>query len=309
MSRALDTVLDRTVVPGYTKLGYRLRSRSWPADDPRPNALAGQTAVVTGARGGLGKATAAGLAGLGAVVRLVVRDAAKAADAVADLRAEVPDATFVVDECDVSDLDSVRRYAATLTGRIDVLVHNAGVMPPERKESPQGHELTLATHVLGPLLLTELLRPRLTGGRVVLVASGGMYTQQLPVDDPEYRNGTYRGATAYARSKRIQVALTPLLAADLAPTFVGTMHPGWSQTPGLTDSLPFFTSLTRPLLRTAAQGADTTVWLAATDHTLPTGKFWHDRQTRPAHYVRHTEHSEADVRRCWDYCRAAAGIS
>lgn len=306
---SLDTFLDRTVVPGYSRLGYRLRSRSWSADDPRPNALSGITAVVTGARGGLGKATAAGLAGLGATVRLVVRNADKAADAVADLRAASPSATFLVDECDLADLDSVRRYAASLTGRIDVLVHNAGVLPARRTESPQGHELTLATHVLGPLLLTDLLRPQLADGRVILVASGGMYTQRLPVDDPEYRHGTYRGATAYARSKRIQVALTPLLATELAPAFVATMHPGWSQTPGLTGSLPLFTSITRPLLRTPAQGADTTVWLAATEQALPSGYFWHDRRTRPAHYFRHTEDSDAAVRSVWNYCRMAAGIS
>ena len=213
----LDTLLDRTVIPGYSKLGYRLRSRSWPDNDPALDALQGKTVVVTGARSGLGKATASGLAALGATVRLVVRDATKAEGAVADLRGEVPDATFVVDECDISDLDAVRRYAGRLVDPIHALIHNAGVMPPERTESPQGHELTLATHVLGPLLLTELLKPLLSNGRVIFVASGGMYTQQLPTDDPEYRHGSYRGATAYARSKRIQVALTPLLATHLAP--------------------------------------------------------------------------------------------
>ncbi|TCC34022.1 SDR family NAD(P)-dependent oxidoreductase [Kribbella speibonae] len=307
MSGALDTLLDRLVVPGYTRLGYRLRSRSWPADDPRPNALAGKTAIVTGARGGLGKATAAGLAALGATVHLVVRDAAKAARTVADLRGEDPNATFVLDECDISDLDAVRRYAATCAGRVDVLVHNAGVMPAHRTESPQGHELTLATHVLGPLLLTELLRPNLVNGRVILVASGGMYTQPLPTD-PEYRDPPYRPATAYARTKRIQVALTPLLAAHLAPTFVATMHPGWSQTPGLTSSLPTFTTLTKPFLRTPTQGADTTIWLAATTPQPPTANFWHDRKIRPTHYLARTQESAIERDAIWTYCRKSAGI-
>lgn len=309
MNGALDTLLDRTVVPGYTRLGYRLRSRSWPADDPAPGSLAGKTAVVTGARSGLGKATAAGLARLGATVRLVVRDADRAASTLTELRRDIPDADLLLDECDVSDLDAVRRYAAGLTGPVDVLVHNAGVMPPRRTESAQGHELTFATHVLGPLLLTELLRPNLKDGRVIFVASGGMYTQRLPVDDPEYLQGTYHGATAYARSKRIQVALTPLLAAALTPTFVATMHPGWSQTPGLTESLPAFTRLTKPFLRTPEEGVDTTVWLAATHPTPPTGKFWHDREPRPPHYFRHTQSPEADTNHLWTHCRTTAGIS
>lgn len=301
----LDTLLDRSVVLGYSKIGYRLRSRTWPADDPAPNALVGKTAVVTGARTGLGKATAAGLARLGATVHLVVRDAAKAAATVAELRAEVPDAELIVDECDIADLDAVRRYAATLTTDIHALIHNAGVMPPVRTESPQGHELTLATHVLGPLLLTELLRDQLHSGRVILVASGGMYTQPLPAD-PEYREPPYKPATAYARTKRIQVALTPLLAKHLAPTFVATMHPGWSTTPGLTTSLPTFTKLTRPLLRTPAEGADTTTWLAATTPCPPTGTFWHDRKPRPTHYLKRTQETEEARQATWTYCRQAA---
>lgn len=307
MNGLVDTLLDRTVIPGYTRIGYGLRSRSWPSDDPAPGSLAGKTAVVTGARSGLGKATAAGLARLGAAVHLVVRDASRAADTLAELQRDIPDATFVVDECDISDLDAVRRYAAGLTGPIHALVHNAGVMPARRTESPQGHELTLATHVLGPLLLTELLRPNLTDGRVILITSGGMYTQPLPAD-PEYRDEPYRGATAYARSKRIQVAVTPLLAADLAPTFVATTHPGWSETPGLTDSLPGFTKLTKPFLRTPEEGADTTVWLAATQPAPPTGKFWHDRRTRPTHYLKRTQESPEALDAIWTYCRRAAGI-
>ncbi|WP_350274325.1 SDR family NAD(P)-dependent oxidoreductase [Kribbella sp. HUAS MG21] len=307
MSGFLDTLLDRTVVLGYTRIGYRIRSRHWPVDDPAPHALAGKTAVVTGARSGLGKATAAGLARLGATVRLVVRDADRAATTLADLRREQPEAEFVLDECDIADLDAVRRYAAGLTGPVHALIHNAGVMPKRRTESPQGHELTLATHVLGPLLLTELLRPNLTEGRVILVASGGMYTQPLPAD-PEYRDTPYRGATAYARTKRIQIALTPLLAAHLAPTFVATMHPGWSQTPGLARSLPTFTKLTKPLLRTPTQATDTTLWLTATTPTPPTGTFWHDRHPRPPHYSRKTRTPTESTQATWTYCTTAAGI-
>jgi NAD(P)-dependent dehydrogenase (short-subunit alcohol dehydrogenase family) len=307
----LDSLMDRAVIPGYTRVGFWLRSRSWPDGDPPPDALRGKTAIVTGAASGLGKATAAGLARLGATVHLAVRNLDRAQEAVAELRREVPESEFVVDKCDVSDLDDVRRYAAELTAtHVDVLVHNAGVMPRERTESPQGHELTLATHVLGPLLLTDLLRPALAGGRAILVASGGMYTQPLP-EDPEYRDGPYRGASAYARTKRIQVALSPLLAARLTPDAitVATMHPGWSSTPGLMRSLPGFSKLTRPLLRTAQEGADTTLWLSATEPPPQTGQFWHDRRPRPTHYTRRTRTSDADLQDIWNYCLTEAGTS
>jgi dehydrogenase/reductase SDR family protein 12 len=311
---AVDTALDRTVVPGYTRAGYWLRSRRWPGDDPRPDALRGRTAIVTGASSGLGKATAAGLARLGASVRLVVRDVGRAESAAAEIRRDVPGAELEVDCCDVSDLDDIARYASERPpDKLDVLVHNAGVLPPRRTVTAQGHELTLATHVLGPLLLTERLRPALAdaGGRVVLVASGGMYTQPLPAEDPEYLCGGYRGATAYARTKRIQVALTPLLASRLRSDGIGVyaMHPGWSDTPGLTSSLPLFAKLTRPLLRPPGEGADTAVWLAATEPAPPAGGFWHDRRMRPAHYLRRTRETEADRLQVWDYCLTAAGLA
>lgn len=307
---ALDTALDRAVAPGYSRIGFRLRSHGWP---PLPaDALRGRTALVTGANSGIGKAVATGLARLGASVSLVVRDRARGEAAAAEITARVPGALLEVARCDVADLASVREFAAGFTGgtrRADVLVHNAGVLPATRTENPQGHELCLATHVLGPLLLTDLLAPVLTDARVILMSSGGMYTQRLHLDDPEYRDGDYRGATAYARSKRMQVALTPVLAERYAAAGIAvhSMHPGWVDTPGVATSLPRFRALTRPLLRTPAEGADTAVWLAATDG-LPSGLFWHDRRPRPEHYTRRTRESAAERERLWQYCAAAAGL-
>ncbi|GHH43414.1 putative short-chain dehydrogenase/reductase [Lentzea cavernae] len=304
----LDTIADRLVVPGYSKWGHRLRKRNW--SDPEPDALRGATAVVTGASSGIGKAAAAGLARLGAEVVLAVRDGRKGEAARAEIVAAVPGATVLVRHCDLSDLDSVRRFAAE-TDRLDVLVHNAGVLPQERTVTADGHELTFATHVLGPLLLTDLLRPLLVASpdpRVVFVSSGGMYTQRLRADDPEYREGTYRGATAYARTKRMQVALVPLLTERYASDGIAVhgMHPGWADTPGVSGSLPGFHKLTRTFLRTAEEGADTIVWLAATSPRG--GGFWHDRRERPAHVLPGTAEQPEDVAAFWRYCTEAAGL-
>jgi NAD(P)-dependent dehydrogenase (short-subunit alcohol dehydrogenase family) len=212
-------------------------------------------------------------------------------------------------------LGAVRDFASDLTSRVarlDVLVHNAGLLPAGRAESVDGHEITLATHVLGPLLLTERLLPLLTDSadpRVILMSSGGMYTQPLPADDPEYRNGRYRGAIAYARTKRMQVAFTPVLARRWAGIRVYSMHPGWADTPGVAASLPGFRRLTAPLLRTAEQGADTAIWLAATRPAPPTGRFWHDRRSRPQHYLLSTRRYGDDSReRLWRYCAQAIGL-
>lgn len=314
MRNLIDSALDRTVVPGYSKLGYLVR-RTWWDDDPRPDALVGRRVVVTGANSGLGKATARGVAALGATVHLVVRDEKKGKAALDEVQHALPGASLHLETCDVSDLSSVRRFAdglARRVDRVDVLVHNAGVLPAERTESVDGHEITMATHVLGPVLMTDLLRPVLAGhgARVVLVSSGGMYTQKLPVHDPEYLRGTYRGSVAYARSKRTQVALAPLLqerwAADGIAVHV--MHPGWVDTPGVASSLPLFRKVTRPLLRDVEAGADTIVWLAGTEPAPSGARFWMDRAERPVHYRPGTRETPEELDRMWQWVRDAAGI-
>jgi dehydrogenase/reductase SDR family protein 12 len=311
----VDAALDRSIVGGYTKIGYWARRRHWDPNDPRTDSMRDKVALVTGANSGLGKATAAGLAGLGATVHLLVRNEERGRTAREEILRDVPGASLEVTRLDVSDLDDVREVATLLADHldgVDVLVHNAGVMPKNRQESPQGHELALATHVLGPLLLTEVLAPALARahGRVVLVTSGGMYTQKVPVEDPEYARGEYKGATSYARSKRIQVALTPLMQGrwEASGASVHVMHPGWADTPGISASLPGFSKLTRPLLRDAETGADTVVWLAATDPAPPGGLLWQDRAPRPEHYRRATRETDAERDAVWRFCLNAVGL-
>lgn len=310
----LDTALDRSVVLGYTSIGYRVRAASWPSDDPAPGSLAGRTAIVTGASSGIGQEISAALAELGARVVMVVRNIDRGAVAADQVRGRVAGAELVLEQADLSELASVRQLAKRLRAagdRVAALIHNAGVLPQQRSTTADGHELTLATHVLGPLLLTEELRPLLADGRVVLMSSGGMYTQSVPTDDLEYQEGHFRGAVAYARTKRLQVAFTPLLARRYRddPITVAAMHPGWVDTPGISDSLPGFSTAIRPLLRPSTQGADTAVWLAATTPRPPTGLFWHDRRPRPTHLLPWTGTPTAEILAAWRTCLAAATIA
>lgn len=306
--------MDRSLVLGYTTIGLAVRRAlpGWPAD-PLPRSLAGRHVLVTGASSGLGVATVEGVADLGATVHMLVRDEAKGEAVARRLRIEHPGVELRLWRCDVADLDDVRRFAAAFTAEVPELhavVHNAGVMPPSRTESPQGLELSMAVHLVGPVLMTEALRPSLAGGRVVLVSSGGMYGQPLRADDPAYTTGDYSPTTAYARSKRWQVEMTPLLGerwADDGIT-VATMHPGWADTPGVQESLPRFRALTRPVLRDDAQGADTSVWLVASEPAPPTGRFWHDRVERPTHLLPTTRASDADRSRAWAWLADEAGL-
>lgn len=310
-ARLLDHGLDRLVAPGFSTVGYAVRRRlpSWPAD-AAPGSLDGQHVAVTGATSGLGLATAKGAARLGAHVHLVVRDTDKGERVVAEL----PEGQATVWRCDVSDLDSVAAFARELTAavpRIDALVHNAGALPPRRTESAQGHEMTMALHLLGPLAMTEALRPVLAGhhARVVMVSSGGMYAQKLRADDPDYHEQPYSGTTAYARSKRAQVTLLPLMQRRWHPDGmeVHGMHPGWADSPGLTASLPRFASVLGPALRSADAGVDTTLWLLATPK-ISGGRFWHDRQPRRTHLLPTTRVDHDDVVTMWRWALGAAGL-
>jgi len=309
IASAADVVLDKLVVPGYSSIGPFFRRHWWPAG-PKPF-LRRLDILVTGGSSGLGAATAAGLTLLGARVHLVGRKADTLQTSASQIRVQQPDAELVVHEADISDLDAVRKLTADLTGELSSLhavVHCAGVLPPERKESAQGHEMAFATHVLGPFLLTNGLRSLLQSdrdGRVVFVSSGGMYTAALEADF-EYAQGEFKGVRAYARTKRMQVVLTEQLAAafraDNDPV-VHSMHPGWASTPGITDSLPGFNKLVKPILRSAESGADTIVWLTGSAEAgLSTGKFWQDRRVRPTHYLPWQKDDPAIRRQLWEAC-------
>jgi NAD(P)-dependent dehydrogenase (short-subunit alcohol dehydrogenase family) len=309
ISALLDTALDRTVLPGYTSIGYRLRAGL--RDDAALEPMNGEIVLVTGATSGLGLAAAAGFAKLGAGVRLAVRNEERGERAKAEIVARTGNEDIDVLICDLSDMASVRGFAARFaaaTPSLSVLVNNAAVLASERTLSPDGIELTFATNVLGPFLLTKLLidlLERSAPSRVINVLSGGLYTQRLHVDDLQSAEGDFDGATAYARSKRDGLILTELAAQRMWGTgvVVHAMHPGWVDTPGLEASLPRFHTLTKPLLRSPEQGADTIVWLgAAAEPALSTGGFWHDRRQRPVHRVPWTKETLVERERLWAAC-------
>lgn len=274
LGTAIDTVLDRTLVLGYSRPGIAIRKRlpGWP-DGPLD--LVGKRVVVTGATAGLGLATARELVTRGARVTVVGRNPDKVEETATQLGADAA-------VCDVSDLASLKAFTEGWQGRLDVLVNNAGVMPPDRQLTDDGVELAWATNVRGPHVLIRDLAPRLAGGRVINVSSGGMYGARLGDPKP-----SYEPVANYAQTKRAEVVLTELWAERLkGTTVVHAMHPGWALTPGVESSLPTFRKVLGPLIRTPEEGADTVVWLCGSAEAgATTGLFWHDRRARPTHLL------------------------
>lgn len=320
-ARALDAALEWSVVGSFTRVGSALRRRldHWAPLDGRD--LTGRVIVVTGATSGIGMEAARALARMGSTIEIVARDGAKAAAVCAALRQDTgnPHVGFAI--ADTGDLVALRTAAADLLRRhpkIDVLIHNAGALDDVRKTSAQGIELTVASQVVGPHLLTGLLLPALKAAapaRVLWVSSGGMYSEPLAVAVLETSPRDYNGTTAYARAKRAQVTLTELWAERLAADriVVHAMHPGWADTPGVERSLPTFRRVVGPLLRTPADGADTLVWLASDDGEplSQTGRFWLDRRPRSIHRLESTRRSDtpAERARLWTWCANKSGLS
>jgi NAD(P)-dependent dehydrogenase (short-subunit alcohol dehydrogenase family) len=167
----------------------------------------GRVAVVTGANGGLGLATALALAGQGAHVVMAARDAVKAALARDRIRAEHPGASVEIVALDLGSLASVEQAAAQILAAhpaVDLLITNAGVMAMPQGRTADGFETQLGVNHLGHWALTSHLLPALVrtrDARVVTVTSGAQHTgRPLNPADP-FRLRDYDPWRAYADSK------------------------------------------------------------------------------------------------------------
>lgn len=288
-------------VPSFTNIGHWVHSRD---HDPVDTDMTGQTVVITGATGGLGRAAAEGLAALGARTLVVGRSADKLADAQREITGEV-----VGYRADLSLMSEIRQLAGRLLDeeeRIDVLINNVGVLLPERQVTEEGLETTFATDLAGHFLLTNLLLPKIVDSapsRIVSMTSGGMYSERIRPDDLQFESREYKGTAAYAQAKRGQVIITEMWARHLdgSGVSVHVMHPGWAGTGGVATSLPIFNTLMRPLLRSPKQGADTMVWLAAAPEPAErSGELWFDREVVPKHFLDRTRETPEERERLWE---------
>jgi dehydrogenase/reductase SDR family protein 12 len=306
--KVLSTVIDPLIVPSFDRTGFRIHALTFDPEDLNVD-LADRHCVITGANSGIGYETALALADLGAEVTLVCRDESRGEAAVDAIRSATGSMRVSLELADISDLDSVCSLAGRLLEkRVDVLIHNAGVLPNERQMTRDGLELTFATHVMGPFLLTSLLRSHLEesdSGRVIWVTSGGMYTTALNLADPNWDERAYDGVAAYAETKRAQTVLAELWADEFAGSsvVVNAMHPGWADTPSVRESLPNFYRATKSILRTAAEAADTVVWLAASARAgKESGELFFDRRARSKHLLPFTRETAGQRQALWDRC-------
>jgi NAD(P)-dependent dehydrogenase (short-subunit alcohol dehydrogenase family) len=276
--------------------------------------MTGKTVIVTGARSGIGLATAHALAGAGARVVFAVRNIEKG-------RAAATATTGVTEvrELNLASLDSVRAFAAGWDGRIDLLINNAGVSESKLSRTADGFELTLGTNHLGHFALTNLLLPHITG-RVVTVASQAERFAHIDFDDLNCEHKPYQQSPAYAQSKLANLLFTAELQRRLSATGSGVLataaHPGFVATNIYNHVGRPPSGLSAIMIRLLAQDADMgalpTLYAAVTD--IPGNSFAGPRhfahmRGAPMLIGRSATAQDADLaRRLWAVSEQLTGV-
>ena len=236
--------------------------------------MAGKVVLITGGTGGIGKATAIGLAAQGARVGITGRDRERAQAAAAEIRAATGNPLVDAFAADLSSQAEVRRLAAQVLDaypRLDVLINNVGGFWATRHVTADGLERTFAVNHLAAFLLTDLLLDRLKASapaRVVMVSSGAQSLGSIDFGNLQGER-SYSGQVAYNQSKLASVMFTYELARRLKGTGVTAtvLHPGVVNTGfGAEDPssiFKFIVPLVRPFMKTPQQGAATSIYLAS----------------------------------------------
>jgi NAD(P)-dependent dehydrogenase (short-subunit alcohol dehydrogenase family) len=270
--------------------------------------MVGRTVLVTGATGGIGKATALRLVALGARVAITGRDQARTEVAAREIQAAHHGGEVVAFGADLSSQSEVRRLAdevQRVLPRLDVLVNNVGGYWNSRHVTVDDLEYTFALNHLAPFLLTNLLvdlLSRSAPARVVTVASNAQAQGRIDFDDLQSER-SYSGARAYNQSKLANVLFSYELARRWATLGVtaNALHPGVVNTSfGAADPAGvqrWLVPVMRPFMKPPSQGAATSVYLAtAPELERVTGGFFANLKTKRSS-VR--SYDEATAARLW----------
>ena len=260
--------------------------------------MKGKTCLITGGNSGIGKATAIGLAKLGATVVIVSRDKDKGEAAIFEIRSLSRNKDVDSMVCDLSSLDSVRELAHDFAARykqLHVLVNNAGVFLPKRVSTVDGLETTFVTNHLGHFLLTNLLLDELkesSPSRIINITSSAHYRTEIDFEDLQSEK-KYSGYHAYSQSKLANVLFTYQLAKKLEGTgvTVNTLHPGVVRTGFGKDQgglMSIGVRIGSPFMMSAESAARAVIYLATSPELEGvTGKFFskgHEKKSSTQSY-------------------------
>jgi NAD(P)-dependent dehydrogenase (short-subunit alcohol dehydrogenase family) len=277
--------------------------------------LTGRICVVTGANRGIGRATAEGLAELGASVVLVCRQREDGQAVSREIAVKGRPAPDVV-AADLSSQASIRKAAREIQARypkVHVLINNAGIIPRRREVTVDGLEMQFAVNHLAYFLLANLLLPQLRAGapsRIVNVSSGVHSHATLDFADLQSERG-YDPKEVYSRTKLANILFTYELARRLEATgvTVNCLTPGVVATRMLADytGAPRGSGVDSSFGATPEEGAETSIYLAVSpDVERVTGKYF--VRKAPASSSRES-YDAAAARRLWEASERLSGLS
>jgi NAD(P)-dependent dehydrogenase (short-subunit alcohol dehydrogenase family) len=246
-------------------------SKWTPEDLP---SLENRTVVITGATSGIGREAAIHLAGAGAHVVLAVRNTQRGEEVAREL-----DGRGEVRHLDLTDLNTVRAFANTWDGDIDILIDNAGIMAVPQGRTKDGFETQIGTNHLGHFALTGLLLPHVKD-RVVVLSSGAHRMGKIDLQDLNWERRTYRRWPAYGQSKlanlQFMFELQRRLSSSGSPVRAVAAHPGYAATElqGRTGNVFQHIGMwvaNRVIAQSADQGSWPTLYAATQD--IPGGSY------------------------------------
>ena len=245
-----------------------------PETEKHGGSMGEKVCLITGATSGIGKATAMGLANMGASVVMVGRDQGKGEAVMAEIKEKSANASVDLMLADLSSQEQIRRLADEFKEaypRLDVLINNAGLFRSERITTADGLEMTFAVNHLAYFLLTKLLLDVLkasASSRIVNVSSGDHNNGAIDFDDLQGEKG-YKGAKAYSQSKLADVLVTYELARRLEGTGItaNCLHPGAGVRTnfgsGVSGVFGLIVRALRPFMISPEKGAETSIYLAS----------------------------------------------
>ncbi|HEY2537532.1 MAG TPA: SDR family NAD(P)-dependent oxidoreductase [Solirubrobacteraceae bacterium] len=241
--------------------------------------------LLTGGTRGIGRAAAIELARQGAEVALVGREPERVSAVAAQARAAAGGGAKIHEHvADLTLMSEVRALAGEVReryGQVDVLANNAGALFASRQLTSEGLERTFALNHLAPFLLTDLLRDRLRGGRVVTTASDAHESGRLDLEDLQSER-SYAAMRVYGTSKLCNIMFTRELARRAPELHANCFHPGVVRTGFGKNERGIWKVLTTvggPFFRSPERGARSLVWLALSDEAADlTGEYVQDEK-------------------------------
>jgi dehydrogenase/reductase SDR family protein 12 len=285
----INKILDTSIYYSFDKSGFNRHKKTF---NDTYSFNKGSNALITGGTSGIGLAASKELSKQGVKITITGRNLEKGN------KASAQDKNIDFNQLDMSCWEEIPSFVNTLSS-LDYIVLNAGGMPAKFNQNKQGIESQFASQLFGHYYLIKELQKKNKlniGAKIVWVTSGGMYLSKLNLEDITKIPTSYDKVSAYANVKRAQVTLLPFLKNEFPDQTITAMHPGWVETPGVSEAIPKFNEKMEGKLRTPLQGADTILWLLGTKRKIESGILYFDRRKVASHFFWFTKSSDKKLK-------------